>query len=179
MLIHRHLWKVKRSRREGCGCQKDSLRLCTATLATSSNLQTYRRESRQPDRRRGAGSKMTEEATGNRDWAHRGVLWPDVHPTRPPVCSPPDAIQRTDAVAGAERVSLGEGEGLGTVLWEGRPPAPNPGRLPRLQRGPNRHVPRHPEGGRAARVLTRMIQLPYSLVIEATEDRDFFGFYSP
>lgn len=24
-----------------------------------------------------------------------------------------------------------------------------------------------------------MIDLPYSLVIEATEDRDFFGFYSP
>lgn len=24
-----------------------------------------------------------------------------------------------------------------------------------------------------------MIQLPYSLVIEATEDQDFFGFYSP
>ena len=24
-----------------------------------------------------------------------------------------------------------------------------------------------------------MIQLPYSLVIEATEDPDFFGFYSP
>jgi len=24
-----------------------------------------------------------------------------------------------------------------------------------------------------------MIELPYSLVIEATEDHDFFGFYSP
>ncbi len=24
-----------------------------------------------------------------------------------------------------------------------------------------------------------MIELPYSLVIEATEDRDYFGFYSP
>jgi predicted RNase H-like HicB family nuclease len=26
---------------------------------------------------------------------------------------------------------------------------------------------------------TRMIELPFSLVIEATEDPDFFGFYSP
>lgn len=24
-----------------------------------------------------------------------------------------------------------------------------------------------------------MLELPYSLVIEATEDRDYFGFYSP
>jgi predicted RNase H-like HicB family nuclease len=42
-------------------------------------------------------------------------------------------------------------------------------------------VPRHPEGGRNQEIEladSAMINLSYSLVIEATADPDFFGFYS-
>jgi predicted RNase H-like HicB family nuclease len=41
-------------------------------------------------------------------------------------------------------------------------------------------MPAHPEGsGNKTRKEIKMIELPYSLVIEATGEPDYFGFYSP
>jgi predicted RNase H-like HicB family nuclease len=40
-------------------------------------------------------------------------------------------------------------------------------------------VPRNLESGWSETKIRIMITLPYSLVIEATKEPDFFGFYSP
>jgi hypothetical protein len=50
--------------------------------------------------------------------------------------------------------------------------------LPRSEGSSDRNLQRHFEGGRVER-KTVMIDLKYSLVIEATADPNFFGFYSP
>jgi predicted RNase H-like HicB family nuclease len=46
-----------------------------------------------------------------------------------------------------------------------------------IERGPERHVPRDLESRRDQEEKV-MIDLPFSLVIEATEDPEFFAFYS-
>jgi len=51
--------------------------------------------------------------------------------------------------------------------------------FPRCKGSPNGHLPRNPESCRLETKINSMITLPYSLVIEATQDPDFFGFYSP
>jgi predicted RNase H-like HicB family nuclease len=58
------------------------------------------------------------------------------------------------------------------------------GRLSWFQRGPHRHLPCYPESSGYPADLDQlgeflMIDLPYSLVIEATAEPDYFGFYSP
>src|SRR5688572_1571565 len=64
----------------------------------------------------------------------------------------------------------------------------NPDRLSWTEGSPDRHLPRDPQSRRhrqarpanrrAARGAADVIDLPYSLIIEATGGPDFFGFYS-
>src|SRR5947208_1652464 len=58
---------------------------------------------------------------------------------------------------------------------------PHSHRLSRGKRSPDRYLPCNPKGGRHPTSLEAMfmIELPYSLVIEATKEPDYFGFYSP
>ena len=79
---------------------------------------------------------------------------------------------------------------VGSLLWKGRLAATDPGGVPRAQRSAHGYLSRdlkgrwHFQAGTAtARRTTAegriiMIELPYSLVIEATEEPDFFGYYS-
>jgi hypothetical protein len=53
-----------------------------------------------------------------------------------------------------------------------------PRRFPWKQGSSDWNMPCHPQGCWFARE-TPMIDLPYSLIIEATPDPEFFGFYSP
>src|SRR5438128_72530 len=69
-------------------------------------------------------------------------------------------------------------KGFGSILREDRLAQSCPGRFSRYQRGSHRYVACYYESGWFA-WETPMIDLPYSLVIEATKDPGFFGFYSP
>lgn len=48
-----------------------------------------------------------------------------------------------------------------------------------LEGSADRHLSGDPEGRWSQGAVNCVITLPYSLVIEATEDPEFFGFYSP
>jgi len=74
---------------------------------------------------------------------------------------------------------LDKAEGLNPVLRKGWPSTSDSCRFPQREGGPDRDLPRNLESGRSERKTKIMITLPYSLVIEATEEPDFFGFYSP
>jgi len=47
------------------------------------------------------------------------------------------------------------------------------------QRDSYRHLSRNIKGCRYKERRNKMIELPYSLIIEATEEPDYLGFYSP
>jgi len=66
-----------------------------------------------------------------------------------------------------------------TVHAENWPSATDSCRFPRCERSSDGNVPRDLESRWIETERNAMIQLPYSLVVEATEDPDFFGFYSP
>src|SRR5207302_4888386 len=68
-----------------------------------------------------------------------------------------------------------EAKGFRQALWQNRMAATHPRGLSCQQGSSYRHLPRHSKALRSF----AMIDLPYSLVIEATEEPDFFGFYSP
>ena len=74
-----------------------------------------------------------------------------------------------------------QGKGLGQILQERRVGATRPGRLSWQQGGSSRNLPIDPQSRRpqVKGEGLRMLDLPYSLVIEATDEPDFFGFYSP
>jgi predicted RNase H-like HicB family nuclease len=48
-----------------------------------------------------------------------------------------------------------------------------------IKGGAHGHLPQHLESCWNQREAGPVIELPYSLVIEATEDPEYFGFYSP
>jgi predicted RNase H-like HicB family nuclease len=66
----------------------------------------------------------------------------------------------------------------GSIRYYGKLNHPNLVRVDLwVEGGADRHLPRHPEGGWNLQEMI-MLDLPYSLVIEATDDPEFFGYYS-
>src|SRR5579864_7001109 len=77
--------------------------------------------------------------------------------------------------SGGERLSPAKEKGL---LCEGGTSKSGARRLSWFKGSAERHEPRN-FGSRRYQEEKEMIDLPYSLVIEATDDPEFFGFYSP
>jgi len=65
-----------------------------------------------------------------------------------------DAIQRAGSPARTGCLSFGEGEGLDSLLCESWPSTSDSRRLPRRQRGPNRHMSCNLASGRSAAKVT-------------------------
>jgi predicted RNase H-like HicB family nuclease len=76
---------------------------------------------------------------------------------------------------GREGFSLVKEKGLDPVLRQGWSSTPDSCRFSWREGSADRDVSRNFESGRTETMIT----LPYSLIIEATEDAEFFGFYSP
>ncbi len=113
-----------------------------------------------------------------------GALWPaSTTPPNPPSrhnagYTEPGEIQRARPASRTERVHFDEGEGFDSVLSQNGTRQVDPHRLSRNQRGAGRHLPRDSQS-RRTQGGTLVLDLKYSLVIEATSDANFFGFYSP
>ena len=92
-----------------------------------------------------------------------------------------DAIQRARQTFGAKWFQTYQGEGLDPLLWKSWCGQAHSSRLSWSKRDPYGNLQRHTEGCRSEIKIGRdvVIDLKYSLVIEATEDPTFFGFYSP
>src|SRR5207247_433637 len=89
-----------------------------------------------------------------------------------------NAIQRTGKTARAKWLSAREREGLDPLLCQAGTSEPDPRRLSRQQGNPDGDMACYHESSGSSREAL-MIDMPYSLVIEATKDPMFFGFYSP
>jgi hypothetical protein len=88
-------------------------------------------------------------------------------------------MQRFGKVSRTERISAYKGVGIDLLLCQAWTSALDSNRFSRRQRSSNRNLPCDLESRRIGRWRVKMIDIPYSLVIEATQDPEFFAFYSP
>lgn len=124
---------------------------------------------------------------GSRRVARSGMSWRSICPPRKPrrAAARPGQrscegheVQRAGENARARRVHARSRQRIDPLLQEAWDSTVDSCRPTRSQGSSDREVRRHLEGGRLEREAA-MIDLRYSLVVEATADPNFFGFCSP